>query len=244
MKKVHFCTKVRVRKYSKDEAPISKWYTQQDLDRIDQEIETTVILMRMNIKSVITREICHQEIQRILHESDEDGYYCSRGLEYRIPYLGAQRSQNKKLARDAILDEQRLILQNNQASLSPGSRNGRGATTTRGSSVLDGDFAERLSKVYRIYSHGCHEDAAMRGAMDEQVARKINHDNDEYCYSFEIGSPRTQQEQDERISNERWRNGGPSDTPYEKSQIRRRVIPQLDFKKSSQKEATSPPAAK
>ena len=242
MKQVRFCTKVRVRKYSKDEAPKSKWYTQQELDRIDQEIETTVMLMRMNTKSVITRKLCHQEIQRILHESDEDGYYCSRGLEYRIPYLGAHRSQNKKLAREAILDEQRLIFQNNQASLSPGRRGD--------SSDSNDDFAERLSKVYQTYSHGCHEDAAMRGAMDERVAKKINHENDECCCFLEIGPSTTQEQQGQpndratsnNNSNERWHNGGPSDTAYDKSQIRRRFIPQLDFKKSVQKDATPPPA--
>ena len=212
-KNIHFSSNVRVRKYAKEETSTSGWYTKQELDRIKQDISATVRLMKMNTRGIVGRRGSPQEIQFLLLQNDDDKYFCSRGLECRIRCLGEHRSQNKKLARDAVLDEQRLILLNNYHGSSP-----CGIVT---GTILDQSAAERLSRVYKAYSFGCQVDAMRRGKIDEYVASRINSNP---CDNF-FDNPG----QPDSVSSRR-RHHSPTFGEIKNSQIKRRVVPRLDFK--------------
>jgi hypothetical protein len=110
----------------------ASYYKSADFERIKADLKLTVRLMQLGK----------------LEEDSID--YCRRGTEYRTPDGVRRRALNKKVARDALLDEQDLQWDNG---------------------AFDPDL---FANVYHASSRECGLEAYRLGLRDEDEARAID----------------------------------------------------------------------
>ena len=135
-RKVHFYPRVRIQRIANrqnlsEEHIEAVWYSRDEFKTIRKECFKTIRLL--------TDGECIDE---------EEGEFCARGLEYKVPSLYKERQRNKSAIRHAIFEEQE-----NQW----------------GNEIEDPLV---LAKISREISATCVEDAIVRGLLDEHAVEE------------------------------------------------------------------------